>query len=325
MDKIVSMVVEQVGKHAPEAKAVLIGVSGGADSMVLAEAVIRSGLYSVTLAHFNHCLRGDESDGDEFFVMDYAASRGAGFVRGCADVAAYCRENRVSTELGARELRRAFLQSELKAGGFDIVLLAHHADDQAETVLHNFIRGTGVRGLAGIAAYDAGQRVLRPLLSARKADILDAAKEYGLDWREDATNAGLDYDRCWLRNSIIPQVEERREGFSSVAGRSSDYFASLADFLDGQVSCWLSAEQAELGRKKHPNPLFRVAEFNSLHDVMKGEVLGRLWADTNGSRQGFSGTVVGEVNRWLKSPKDGSALYFGSVNLKHRNGIVYIA
>ena len=185
-----------------------VGVSGGADSVALLRLLEQlSAELGIRLAvlHFNHQLRGAESDADESFVAQLAAVRGIEFLAGREDVAAAARAHGWNLEDAARRLRYAFFASVVKAGRITRVAVAHTADDQAETVLARLVRGTGPAGLAAI--YPVKGHVVRPLLEIRRAELRDYLAALGQPWREDASNLDLTRLRARLRHQILPVLE----------------------------------------------------------------------------------------------------------------------
>ena len=195
---------------APNA-AVLVGLSGGVDSLVLLHVLERLG-HPVRAAHLNFRLRGEESEADEAWIRDLCGERGTPLHVGKADVAAQAAAGE-SVQMTARRLRYAFLLRTASAAGLACVAVGHHLDDQAETVLQNLIRGTGPEGLAGMPAkrpIEAGSRVMlvRPLLHARRQAIVDFARSEGLSWREDASNADTRYTRNRMRSVVLPAIAD---------------------------------------------------------------------------------------------------------------------
>ena len=169
---------------------VLAAVSGGLDSMCLLHLLTvwgRERNIPVTAAHFNHQLRGAESDRDEQFVRDWCGVRGVPFVSGRGNVRELAGREGMSLEEAAREARYAFLTKEKERLGCKYVLTAHHADDNAETMLLNLLRGTGLRGLTGIPA--ARDFLLRPFLQVTRAELAAYAAARDVPYVEDSTNA----------------------------------------------------------------------------------------------------------------------------------------
>jgi tRNA(Ile)-lysidine synthetase-like protein len=185
-----------------------VAVSGGADSVALVRLLdqLRAEL-GIQLAglHFNHQLRGAESDADESFVAQLAANHGLEFLPGREDVAAFARARNLNLEDAARRLRYAFLASLVDAGRVKRVAVAHTADDQAETVLARLVRGTGPAGLAAI--YPVKGHVIRPLLEIRRGELRDYLIALNQPWREDSSNRDLTRLRARMRHQILPVLE----------------------------------------------------------------------------------------------------------------------
>ena len=189
----------------------LCAVSGGLDSMCLLDLLdrwCRERQAKVVAAHFNHHLRGAESDRDEAFVRDWCAGRDIPFVSGSGDVRGLAEREGLSLEEAARTLRYAFLRREAEKLGQHIrIYTAHHADDNAETILFNLIRGTGVAGLAGMAYQQNG--IYRPLLDVTRAELADYAADHHIPHVEDATNADpAAAARNFLRLEVMPRLRQ---------------------------------------------------------------------------------------------------------------------
>ncbi|MBF8247627.1 MAG: tRNA(Ile)-lysidine synthase [Bacteroidetes bacterium] len=189
-------------------QSILVAVSGGVDSMVLLDLfarIRRPWKLRIALAHVNHGLREVESDGDEEFVRMKAAHYDLPFYRTKVDTLSFASQERLTKQEAARELRYAFFEETRKTIGADVVATAHQANDNVETILLNLVRGTGLRGLAGIPV--KRDNIIRPLLFAYRANIEEYAKEHSIDFRTDSSNSSLEYKRNLMRLQIIPSME----------------------------------------------------------------------------------------------------------------------
>jgi len=185
----------------------LLAVSGGIDSVVLCELCKKAGL-NFTIAHCNFRLRGGESERDEQFVQSLGEKYGVEVLVKKFDTAVYAGENKISIQEAARDLRYQWFADLRKEKGFAYTLLAHHADDNIETLLMNFFRGTGLQGLTGIPEGNRKTGLLRPLLNFRRSEIDAFAKEHKLKWVEDSSNHSTKYTRNFFRHQLIPAIKK---------------------------------------------------------------------------------------------------------------------
>jgi tRNA(Ile)-lysidine synthase len=186
-----------------------IAVSGGADSVALLHLLLklqRQLGVLLSVAHFNHQLRGKASDDDEKFVSKLAERYGLEFHVGRANVASKAKQQKLNLEDAARRARYGFFSELVKEGKVTQVAVAHTADDQAETVLAHILRGTGLAGLGGI--HPVSQHIVRPMLEIRRAALRVYLKEQKQPWREDATNRDTAKLRARIRKKLLPMVEK---------------------------------------------------------------------------------------------------------------------
>ena len=220
----------------------LVAVSGGIDSMCLAEKVrLEGGPFAI--AHCNFCLRGADSDGDEAFVKAWASSYGITCHVKSFDTLAYAASEGISVEMAARRLRYHWFGELCRSYGYSAVAVAHNANDNAETLILNLLRGTGVRGITGMKANGfipdpdyADIPLLRPLLSMTRSDIEAFAREHDLSWREDATNALNDYKRNKIRNLVFPVFKEINPSFVEVLNRDMERIEQELGSMETQAS-----------------------------------------------------------------------------------------
>jgi tRNA(Ile)-lysidine synthase len=185
----------------------ILAVSGGVDSVVLVDLCAKAG-YSFSIAHCNFHLRGTESDADETFVKELGSKYNVTVHVKKFDTVAYAFDHKLSIQEAARVLRYEWFDELISAKTFgsSVLLTAHHADDNNETLLMNFFRGTGLHGLTGIPLSYGD--VKRPLLPFTKVELKAYANENQLQWREDASNQSSKYTRNFFRNEVIPLVEK---------------------------------------------------------------------------------------------------------------------
>jgi len=191
----------------PPGAAVVCALSGGADSVCLLHWLAQRGDLDLRAAHFNHQLRGEEAHRDEAFVRDLCARWSIPLTVGRGDVAAYAKEKGLSTEEAGRALRYAFLR---ETAGQALIATAHNSDDNAETVLLNLIRGTGLKGLGGIPPAQNG--VVRPLLTTSREEIEGYLAAHQLPHVEDSTNSDDTYTRNRIRHQVLPLLRELNPG-----------------------------------------------------------------------------------------------------------------
>jgi len=288
--------------------------------VALLHLLIDAGYRNLVVAHFNHLLRGKASDGDAEFVRKLAAKLELPFVLGEGDVKELASARKCSVETAAREARYGFLAWTTLKYRTSQVVVAHHADDQVETCLFNFLRGSGIAGLSGMKPrskriIDGTElELLRPLLPITKEELLDYLKDRKIRWREDATNAIAEADsptRNKLRIKVLPLVEELLgPSFKGSIVRNARLLVDEEDLLSS-----LSAPMAL--REKLPVKLLR-----ELHPSLRRRVL-HTWL----KHQGIEEPGFAEVERTISLlDADGPA----KINLpanrhaRRRSGVLFI-
>lgn len=252
MDKFTQKVLETIRRNEliPEGTPVTVGFSGGADSMCLLYVLNSlTGLLkcSVNAVHVNHNLRGPEALRDQEFCRDFCASHDIPFEAVSVDVNGYVSEHGLSTEEAARILRYEALTKKAEETGA-VIAVAHHSEDQAETILLNMLRGTGAKGLSGMSY--RRDNIIRPLLDVSKEDILSFINEQGLSFVTDSTNLENDYARNRIRNEIMPALkginvraaehiclmgEKSAEADAYIRNEAEEYVKENAAVSDGEV------------------------------------------------------------------------------------------
>ncbi len=201
---------------------VLVGLSGGADSVALLALLVQLDYPCVAL-HCNFHLRGDESVRDEQFAREMARTLDVPFYKIDFDTTAYGAEHHLSIEMAARELRYNWFEEMRLRLGAQAIAVAHHRDDSVETVLMNLVRGTGIRGLGGIRPKNG--YVVRPLLAVSRSEILDWLVEQRLSYVTDSTNLSDAYTRNFIRLRVLPLLEELNPSVKAAIARTADHLA----------------------------------------------------------------------------------------------------
>lgn len=189
---------------------ILLAVSGGADSMLMLHLFVNAG-FTVAVAHCNFGLRGRESDGDEQFVSDYCDQHNLACYTRQFNTSEFAQEEGISIEMAARDLRYEWFSGLLDRHGYDYLATAHHQDDVIETFLINLSRGSGIKGLSGIQPKSG--RIIRPMLFANRAEILDYCLRMAIAYRTDSSNLDTVYKRNLVRREILPLLEEVNPAF----------------------------------------------------------------------------------------------------------------
>ncbi|WP_339886052.1 tRNA lysidine(34) synthetase TilS [Polaribacter vadi] len=213
-------------------KKLLIAISGGLDSVVLYHLLATLN-FDISLAHCNFNLRGKESYLDEEFVKKLSQKTSNHIFTKLFDTEKYSKDNKLSTQIAARELRYTWFQELVEKHNFDYILTAHHADDNLETFLINLTRGTGLEGFTGIPKINGN--IVRPLLPFSREEILKYAKENKIEWREDASNASTKYTRNKLRHQVIPVLKEINPSLLSSFEKTLENLQESQQILEDRI------------------------------------------------------------------------------------------
>ncbi|KUG10100.1 tRNA lysidine(34) synthetase TilS [Elizabethkingia sp. HvH-WGS333] len=213
-----------------ENQSFLLALSGGADSMVLADLFLKAGI-SFEAAHVNYHLRGEDSNLDQQIVEDFC--RQHNIILHTYDVSEKDNKPENSIELWAREIRYGFFFRLLEEQKLDFIVMGHHLNDQLETFIINLSKAAGITGLSGIP--ENNNKILRPLLHITKADIYKFAKENGVNFREDHTNLSRDYLRNQIRHDISPEMEKTNPHFWENFDKSISFLNQAKSFIEEQL------------------------------------------------------------------------------------------
>jgi tRNA(Ile)-lysidine synthase len=311
-------------------QSVLLAVSGGVDSMVMLHLFSRcldSLNLQLSVLHVNHQLRGEESMGDEQFVQEMSDTYGIPCTSNRIDVLSHAHKLHLSKQLAARQLRYQCFEKIRSQGRADVVATAHHADDNAETVLLNILRGTGIHGLAGIPLKREEGCIIRPLLFATRKEIEAYAASRKIQFRTDSSNRSLMYRRNELRNKIIPILQSRTphlvQTLNHVAVRMQDVNEKMRRIVDQSIQSMVQRDS--MGNmlldleilKRHPDFLWDeifvglLQQLNIEPTEKKVHALHRLCMQPTGRRVVLQNKVAACRDRnhmVFKTPDDGPAL-----------------
>jgi tRNA(Ile)-lysidine synthase len=302
---------------------VLIAVSGGIDSMVLLDVIIKLQQElqcTLAVAHINHLLRGNESDQDEKFVKSVAEKYGIPCYTKSIDIQKYARERKRSIQDFAREVRYNFFLELRSEYGYRSVATAHHADDNAETMLFNIFRGTGVHGLTGIPVKHKNAGIIRPLLFSTRKQISGYAEQNSIRYCEDSSNAKTEYTRNLIRHQLIPQIQESiNPRLTETLTRMSTLFTELEDFLS---NLYLQTRQELIFCEAPDEISLHGVKFSVLSSFMKEFFLYSLAKEfTHGEIE--SGIVREMLKITLSETGASCVLPDGSIFLKNRDQLIF--
>jgi tRNA(Ile)-lysidine synthase len=224
----------QPGQH------ILLAISGGVDSVVLAELLKSSGV-DFALAHCNFKLRGEESEVDENFVRNLANKLNVKLFCTAFNTSAIANERKTSIQIVARDLRYNWLEKLLESEGFHYLATAHHLNDSIESLIINLINGCGIRGLHGILPKNNQNNRIRPLMFTSKSEILEFAQKEGIVFREDSSNATVKYTRNKIRQQIVPVLEQINPALTET------FANNFRHFLEAE---WLFEQAIDIYKKE---------------------------------------------------------------------------
>jgi tRNA(Ile)-lysidine synthase len=276
---------------------ILIALSGGVDSVVLSHLMCRAN-YKISLAHCNFHLRDEESNRDEAFVRSWAKENNIPLFVKEFDTYQYMKENKLSLEMAARDLRYNWFNSLLESEGFTCLCTAHHLDDSIETFFINLLRGTGIAGLHGIKVKN--DKIVRPLLFATREEILSYAKQNNISYVEDSTNSETKFTRNKIRHNLFPVLREINPNFEFALKKDIEYLNDTEFIFRREIEKTkkeiIETEQEvikiNISKLKQLNPmkiyLYEILSEYGFNETNINDILSCL--DENSGKQFFSKT-----------------------------------
>ena len=295
----------------PEKETALLAVSGGIDSICLASLFLNSSAgRRFAVAHCNFHLRGEDSDSDEALVAAWCGRNGVRYHKADFDTEQYASSHNISIEMAARELRYDWFASLCKDNGYYGVAVAHNANDNAETLILNLLRGTGLRGITGMQAESAipvtredlaGVRLLRPMLSFSRKQIEEYVAANSLEYHDDRTNAETVYKRNRIRHLVFPVFESLNPSFLTTFAREMNAFSEVQEIADD----YFRSAREEVSEPAGKGELLRVNAVRLCNLKHYKYVLYRLL-----EVYGFRDRLLEPVVRLLESGKTFSGMVF---------------
>lgn len=222
----------------------LLAVSGGLDSMVMMHLFHECGFMAV-IAHCNFKLRGEESDLDAALVEKNAVGLGFTFHQQSFETAAFAKDNGISIQMAARRLRYDWFHQLAQSENCTYIATAHHADDQAETILLNLTKGTGIAGMHGIP--ELSGRIIRPLIHLKRDELVAYADEKGIHWRDDASNHESAYERNFIRNEVVPLLRSINPSVTDAINKHS----AIMTRYENLINHFISEAAIDISHLKH--------------------------------------------------------------------------
>lgn len=297
-----------------EGKSFLVGLSGGADSVALTKVLCSLGKrlgFAVFALHVNHGIRGDEALRDEEFCISFCRSLGITLKVVRADIPAMAAEKKQSLELCGREYRYSVFSAYAKEKGIDYIATAHNANDNAETVLYNLLRGSGAEGLCGIPK--VRDNILRPILCMSRERIEGYVDALGTGYVTDGTNADNSYTRNYIRNVLLPACKHVNEDAVSAINRAASAIEEDCTLVAELADAYLSGGAGDLCGKPRP---VRVRVIKAMYARFSDRVLEKVHVDAVDS------ALFAKGQKRISLP-DGitAVVYGGSLSFKKRDAV----
>lgn len=308
---------------------IVAGISGGADSVFLFLYLLQvQKEYNLRLCfvHVNHGIRGSEADRDERFVEELCEQNGVMYKVFYKDIPKMAQEMSMTEEEAGRVYRYECFEDVRKELGYNKIAVAHHQDDQAETVLFQLLRGSGFRGLGGMRAKNTD--VIRPLLAVKKQEIVETLEKKGQSYCMDSTNNEDEYARNQIRNHLIPYLQEnlQKETVSHIA-KTASYMQDVTEFIDLQTDMvWESVIECKDGRPKEIKAY--LSEMKKLHVVLQREIFMRMIEYMSGRRKDITARhidaltrlTISQTGRKINLPYDiVAAKYYDCILMSHKD------
>ena len=320
---VVKKVYNALKEYIPQGACLLLAVSGGADSMALADGVLQlvnEGYCSAHVLHIEHGLRGEEALADAELVRRFCEDKGLAFTCVHVDVNAYAQSNKLSTEEAARKLRYAALKEKAQELNADFILTAHHSDDQVETVFLKLLRGAGTEGLSGMQVRSG--KILRPLLHLTREHLENYCALQNINYCYDSSNDDLHYTRNKIRRELLPYLEKN---FNPAIKKAVVQSAGILQEDDDCLNQMAQEKFQALANCTDEGVVLNVRKWQEVPAALRKRILRQAYFLAGGKELGYRHTEALDVlclrktsGKYLQLPQKMQAFYQrGSLTIKY--------
>lgn len=295
----------------------ILAVSGGIDSVVLLDLARKHhAKEKIIVAHFDHSLRGAESDGDRDFIAKFCEENTITFESEKLDIWNLAKNEKMSIENAARKYRYDFLTRMAKKYSAKYILTAHHSDDRIETAIFNLIRGAklgGIHALSWITNYEWWIAIFRPLLPFSKEEIRSYATREHIPFREDSSNIDTLYQRNYLRHEVLPKFESINPDYRWALSNFIEYTEELKSWIDNEVEKFLGGKIEFSALEFAEKPLF-----------FQKEMIRYLYEQANAGTVWLSEGNIEELLRFILTANGGTQKEVGNLRFSKRKNTIYL-
>lgn len=302
----------------------ILGISGGPDSMLLVHYLwefTKKKPLTIIVAHLNHGLRGISSEKDQKLVQQFCKEKNLIFEAKKADIKSLSKDQKKGLEETGRDQRHLFFKELCKKYHTKKVLLAHHADDNAETILMNIIRGSGLNGISGMRYTENLKEItiFRPLLDLTKKEILKLCSQKKVAYRIDRTNHDNNTSRNFLRNTIIPKLEQLNPSVNKTISENAENFREIEEYLNLEANTWLRENE------QNEYTAFPAPKFKSLHPALQKAIFRNLYLHHRGHLKNLEKKHLSEILTLINNNIGNKKKKFNGMEIYLKQNIFYIS
>ncbi|MFA5821195.1 MAG: tRNA lysidine(34) synthetase TilS [Candidatus Gracilibacteria bacterium] len=317
--KLEAKVLSILQTHLSISDVIVVGVSGGPDSVFLLEILnkfYQKSPQEIIIAHLNHQLRKDAKK-DQDFCQNLAGKHRNKFIAKTLNIKSLSRKWRLGLEETGRIERYKFFREILKKHRAKFILTAHQAEDNLETIIMNFARGAGPSGLAGMTITESD--LFRPLLAISKKQILDYLKTNRLKFHLDKTNANLEFTRNFIRSKIIPPLQKINPNIAKTTAENSQNLRQIQDFMESESRIWIKKNSISKDHTKFP-----LKKFLALHPALQNQILLELHRELIGNTKNLQKINIAEIRQMLASGRGNKKHQFGHLVVSVKSAIIQL-